>query len=387
MIEFKIQDNLLILIYYPLRTWVLEEFNKRDEIPLKKVFYFLKSDLLLPDQDEEEGLEFVLGRLVGDYFKIDSRILNTEKCVFLYKDMDVSVKFFIASQDISIFKKIIEITKEDIYIGGTNTHALHEKEFFQLIRDFPNSYEIKKYTEARLAVVLKNYFYSATYIEEKYNQYMNKRKSLKGRNLTEDFKESDLQKYKTILSKLEYMLINESLYNEKQWQKEIAQIILLLYPKYIHVFEEAPVLDGYAKKIRKIDFLLLDSNGNIDIIEIKKPFGNKIITEKTYRDNYIPMRELSGTVMQIEKYIFHLNRWGSRGESKLTSRYRHSLPRKFKIKITNPSGIIIMGRDKGLSVDQLADFEVVKRKYKNIIDIITYDDLLKRLNFIIESLK
>ena len=54
-----------------------------------------------------------------------------------------------------------------------------------------------------------------------------------------------------------------------------------------------------------------------------------------------------------------------------------------KIRITNPSGIIIMGRNKGMSIEQQQDFEVIKRKYKNIIDIITYDDLLERLKFTI----
>jgi hypothetical protein len=61
--------------------------------------------------------------------------------------------------------------------------------------------------------------------------------------------------------------------------------------------------------------------GNTDIIEIKKPFNKCIVTKRTYRDNYIPLRELSGTVMQIEKYIFYLNKWGKKGEEKLTAHY------------------------------------------------------------------
>jgi hypothetical protein len=35
-----------------------------------------------------------------------------------------------------------------------------------------------------------------------------------------------------------------------------------------------------------------------------------------------------------------------------------------------------MGRTVGLSEEQIQDFEVIKRKYKNVIDIITYDDLI-----------
>jgi hypothetical protein len=88
------------------------------------------------------------------------------------------------------------------------------------------------------------------------------------------------------------------------------------------------------------------------------------VTKRTYRDNYIPLKELSGTVMQIEKYIFYLNKWGKKGEEKLTAHYKNELAENFKIKITNPSGLIIMGRTVGLSEEQIQDFEVIKRKYK-----------------------
>ncbi len=91
--------------------------------------------------------------------------------------------------------------------------------------------------------------------------------------------------------------------------------------------------------------------------------------------------------MQIEKYIFYLNKWGKKGEDLLTAKYKDNLPDNFKIKITNPSGIIIMGRENNLSTLQREDFEVIKRKYKNIIDIVTYDDLLKRLRFTIGQLQ
>jgi hypothetical protein len=49
--------------------------------------------------------------------------------------------------------------------------------------------------------------------------------------------------------------------------------------------------------------------------------------------------------------------------------------------------MIIMGREINLSPSQKRDFEVIKRKYKNIVDIITYDDLLGRLSVTIEQLQ
>lgn len=389
MIEFSIKNNLLILTYIPSQPWVHERFSNGEKAVLRKgTFAFSKEDLFSQIIDEEQGVEFVLGRSSDDYFKIEASILDVKQSIFIYKDIKLSESFFIAIQGIPIFKKIGDVVREDIYIGGENPEALPESEFRKLLRNFPNSYEIKKYVNARLGSVLSNYFDSASDVQSKYEQYMNKRQSIKGEDLSKEFKDGELIKYETILDKLSGMLEKEMSYNEKQWQNEILQIILLLYPKYIFTFTEAPVRDAHnSRKDKNIDFLLVDSNGNVDIIEIKRPMGEKIITKRTYRDNHIPISELSGTVMQIEKYIFHLNKSGQKGENRLTEKYKAKLPKKFKIRITNPSGIIIMGRDNDLSVKQKEDFEVVKRKYKNVADIITYDDLLRRLRAMISAMK
>ena len=81
---------------------------------------------------------------------------------------------------------------------------------------------------------------------------------------------------------------------------------------YIFVFDEVKIKDTYSGKDRKLDYMLVDSAGNTDIIEIKKPFSKAIVSQSLYRDNHIPIRDLSGTVMQIEKYIFYLNKWGKK---------------------------------------------------------------------------
>lgn len=83
--------------------------------------------------------------------------------------------------------------------------------------------------------------------------------------------------------------------------------------------------------------------------------------------------------MQIEQYIFYLHKSGRSEEGKLTKYFKNELHEDFQIKITNPGGIIIMGRKKGLTEEQIQDFEVIKRKCNNVIDIITYNDLIERL--------
>jgi ABC-type enterochelin transport system substrate-binding protein len=78
------------------------------------------------------------------------------------------------------------------------------------------------------------------------------------------------------------------------------------------------------------------------------------------------------------------------GEKALNARYAAKLPPGMEIRISNPKAIIIVGRDQiggsKMTGSQLLDFEVIKRKYANMMDIITYDDLLRRLNHTIAAL-
>jgi hypothetical protein len=135
--------------------------------------------------------------------------------------------------------------------------------------------------------------------------------------------------------------------------------------------------------------MLVDTNGYIDIIEIKQPFDKVILNTVKYRDNYTPHKELSGAIVQCEKYLFHLNKWGYNGEKILNSnkKYSTTLPKGLLIKIANPKAIVILGRDKDFTKEQFLDFEIIKRKYSNVIDLLTYDELLRRIDNILYKFK
>ena len=244
MIKINLENNILILTYFPESPWVLDKLGLDGEATLKKTFTFSSGDLVSSsDQEEESGIKFILGSRVGDYFKIESRILDIRHNIFFHKNMNFSEKFFIAYKSTSIFKNIDRLVSEDLYIGGDLPGSFPETEFTCLIKEFPNGYEIQKYVDARLGAVLSNYFESTSNLEEKYNLYMNKRKSIKGLNLPKTFRTEEVAKYKTILEKLETMLEAEDSYNEKRWQEEITQIILLLYQhKYLCLREKQTVL-------------------------------------------------------------------------------------------------------------------------------------------------
>ena len=106
-------------------------------------------------------------------------------------------------------------------------------EFERLLKYFPTSYERRKYVEARIASLLRNYLDGIKDAEKIYQKHLNTKLSKQGTDLAKVFQNVELVKYQTILEKLQEMLKDENQYNEHQWQEEILQIILLLYPKYI----------------------------------------------------------------------------------------------------------------------------------------------------------
>jgi hypothetical protein len=158
------------------------------------------------------------------------------------------------------------------------------------------------------------------------------------------------------------------------------------------VLENVHIKDFYSKQgkvtDRYIDLMLVDANGNIDIIEVKRPFANALLSRNKYRDNHTPRTELAGSVMQSEKYLFHLNKWGEQaGEREIYEKRKRELPDGIELKITNPKAMILLGRDNDFTGEQRFDFEIIRRKYANMIDIMTYDDLLRRLENIIVMMK
>ena len=131
--------------------------------------------------------------------------------------------------------------------------------------------------------------------------------------------------------------------------------------------------------------MLVSADGTVDIIELKKPFEDCLISKNEYRDNYRVHRELSGVNIRFPTYLFYLNKDGKKIEQEIQERHRCKLPNTLKIKIINPKAIILMGRGHNLEVKQIWDFEIIHRQYANIADIITYDDLLERVHNIISK--
>lgn len=399
MIKISIQADCLLLTYVPDRfnsaNWLAEKLKLDGEVTLRRTFTFTAGDLISPaqqteDEDDPEHI-FNLGKAEGDYYRIDKDILGLKHDLLLHRSMKLDPNVFVANRDISIFRRIDELIDEQIVIGGVNDGEIPLADFEHLQKTFPTSTELTHYARSRIARVIKDYLGTLSDAEAKLNGYLAKKKRLVVTSRSSILENFELQKFEYIHAELDGMLKDVDGYSEGDWQKKILELLLFVFPKYIAVLENVHIKDFYSKPgkatNRYIDLMLVDANGNIDIIEVKKPFANALLSRNTYRGNHTPRIELAGSVMQAEKYLFHLSKWGQAGELEILKKRKSELPAGIELKITNPKALILLGRDDDISGEQRFDFEIIRRKYANMIDIMTYDDLLRRLENIIIMMK
>ena len=390
-IRFQKDDNKLILVYEP--DYNIEAVRKsldEDNLNLKHTF-FLGRKNEYPSASEEESEEifrFVVGELVNGYYRLDREVFGTEYNFYFSATVNFTQNLFVAYQRRPILPKIDRLVSSDVYISNGDDLPLGHipfEEYLSLLRTFPTTTEITLYTDARISQAFSNYLDGLQDATAKYEQYLNKRMTPCPVKIGPT-REISLQLFQNAYEEFRDMLANVEKYREKDWQIAVCRIVRILYPKYIIAKREQCIgSDGRNKKIP--DFLLVDASGFVDLLEIKKPNNQRLLTTNKYRNNYVADRDLSGAILQMEKYIYTLNHGGSAEEAVLQRDLASDLPDGMKIHITNPQGMLLMGRSDNLSPDQKLDLEIIKRQHKNLVDIMTYDDLLARFKNILNQLE
>jgi hypothetical protein len=405
--------------------WVEGQLRDHGSVTISRVFTFERADLVDAAGDDETGergeqtgdfedldfedsfdadwFDFRFARRRDGYLHIDGRVFDIHNKVLIVDDgLKLERKLFVAERNISVMARIADLLppEQDIVIGGDRDQSVPVQTFLDLIKRFPGTTELNRYAASRISTVLGDHFAQMADARSRYETYMDKaRSSLRSPALEQpELLQLELQKYVLIHDTIQDWLSSGEERSEKDWQKMLISFLLLIFPKYVAVLENVRVVDYYGgtggkPTDRFIDLAMVDASGNLDVIEVKKPFNDALVGKRPYRDNSVPARELSGSIMQAEKYLFHLSKWGVEGEKKLSAKYKDELPPGMTIRVTNPKAMIIIGRDRridgsaALAPDQMFDLEVIKRKYANMMDIMTYDDLLRRLQNIIISLR
>ncbi len=390
-ISFEYSENKLILCYTPVMG--LDDITKRldteDGISIKHTFWVTK-DLLCEDvekdDDWEETLHFYIGAVGEAYTQLDSEVFSTDHSFYFGNEIKLKPEMFTAYRNISILRKIDKVIERDFYIGGDweNHNGISKETFDNLLENFPKTAELDKYAHKRIASIIKDYFPECDKYESIYEKFVESKNSSYASSFSAISKfnvQIELEQFTVAYQELMDMLNRYEAIDEKQWQEKIHNILQLLYPKYICCAREIKFYGG--KKDKQPDFLLVDANGFVDILEIKKA-DVRMLTQ--YRNNYVATREISGAIQQIEKYIFCLNS-SDKAKEDVSKKLTEFLPEGVEVKIVNPQGILLSGRSNEFTDEQKKDFELIKRQYKHVADIMTYDDLAQRLRNIIASLE
>jgi hypothetical protein len=430
---FKKDDNLLILLvnleekrnqdlksvfeeigsskgYHLNRTFYLthrltEKILYKDNYNKLHSYYSKKSTIRYDFNHIPKGVDdfivgFVIGELNNQYYKIDSSVLNINFSLFFHQDINFKIKYFVAQQNISIFSHLGNVFKgKDLYIGGNDQDNSQEflpfEAFEKLIKQFPNTTEVRKYRHFRIRNLLREYLDIPHNFEEDYHKYIKKKEnrsiSTLGQKNYQTIASNEAEKYRYLYQEFS-QLMNDCSTTELKLQDFLHQndILKLLFPKYVYVIKEPSIIGLDTKTSQKTeirkkpDFLCIDADGHIDVIELKDS-KKDLLREALYRKNYVPSRELSSSIVQIEHYIHQLSKKSERNEESLNEEHTKRLKQIGieKIKVVNPKGVLIIGRD--CNPEQKIDLEIIKRHYKNISDIITYDDLLRRLQTLVKS--
>ncbi|NEM91469.1 Shedu anti-phage system protein SduA domain-containing protein [Galbitalea soli] len=400
MISFEDRGTEIVLTYesdWGPVTWVDDKLRAEGEATLSRTFTVRPADLL-PAEDDDDGdaRAFVIGSIDDEYRSIRGDVLGLKYDLRISRSIPLTRALFVAERDISIFRRVDELADNPIVIGGPDTSAVPEDEFRRLLHTFPTTTEMKLYAWTRITRVLREYMETMTDAEQRLAAYMARR--ARSESKTQDqpgvripaANELELAKFEFVRDRLIEMLHEAEVYSEAEWQATVADLFLLIFPQYVAVLRNVCVKERYSNPggstNRFIDLLLVAANGTVDVIEIKKPFERGLVSKGRYRDNHVPVRELTGSIIQAEKYLFYLSKAGRDGEIAITEAHSKDLPSGIEISISNPKAFILAGRDSNLSSKERFDLEFARRAYSNVTDIISYDDLLRRVENIIASL-
>ncbi|WP_323703651.1 Shedu immune nuclease family protein [Mammaliicoccus sp. Dog046] len=400
-LKIKKQDDMLLVEYYSynfpdMGDVIFRGLERNKKYKLKNTFSITLNSII--ESDDEECICFKIGDLIDGYYLLDSEIFELEYKFYFHNTFKFEKKHFVAERNISILKKIDNIINEDFIVNSDLSSdeckngmcCMNAAEYDNLIKNFPKSTELTKYSNFKINQIVSEYFEVKEDYTGVYEEYIRKKNEISKIPIDEDsllfnkvLSNYEKEKYSLILRRLKYLLENESTL-ERHWQNEIIDIITLIFPKYMKVFSEYEIL-RYNDKAKRVDFILLDNNNNIDIIEIKKANGVNILNSTKSRGNYPPTKDLSSALMQVEKYLHYINTDSHNVSEKLKKAVKERENLDVEINVRSPKGIVILGRTKDFNQEQLQDYRLIKNAYKNILDIYSYDELILTLERIINK--
>ena len=266
-VKFIPEQERLLLQYQPSGNFdqgiVNHKLVTEGKVTIRRTFTFNHDDLIYSQkvyESDDDELTFVFGLAEGDYYRISRRILGLKNDLFLSRQMQLSHKTFIANRDISIFGRIDDLVDEPIVVGGNVENAIPLESFDELLANFPTTTEVDLYARARVTGVLKDYLGTMSDAQIKLDRYLNKKKSIRTHSKIDFIKDYETKKFEYVRDEISAMLQSiESVpdaFKERDWQRQIVELLLLIFPKYVAVLENVHIKRGYVTRILSLEKLL-----------------------------------------------------------------------------------------------------------------------------------
>jgi len=300
------------------------------------------------------------------------------------------------------------LNSNEIFIGGKAEGNITLETVEYLKKHLVKKSEAETYINQQNSILMQEFFEDTNLLEvqEKLTNQQRKRsikEDLMGPIALDHDDQNIIKNVNSILgehlTELKEMLRDQSkkgrnfVQDEKKYQAMLLKIFPYIFPQYTHFIREFKFkIDGNSHKNSDIpDFLALNSDLSVDVIEIKTPY-KKIFTKTRYRENYIFDREVLGLITQTQKYIYNLERNSVREETNILQKFQEnpdfSIP---ELNIASPKGIVIVGRgpqnDPTLSSTEKREMNlslsIMKNRYQDILDFLTFDDVVDRIERVI----
>lgn len=165
----------------------------------------------------------------------------------------------------------------------------------------------------------------------------------------------------------EAMLNNDE--SEHKWAEFLHKHLYLIDSKYVAVIGQLNVVLGGQ---RNVDFGLVDSQGYLDLFEIKKQ-NTPLLAASPDRGNFYWSTDTVKAIAQAEKYLYNAERKAANLAEDIERE------KKIHVSVIRPRAVLIIGHSIQLNTpEKITDFRVLRMSLKNI-EIVTYDELLQRL--------
>lgn len=374
--------------------WIKKYLEQHSQITLKKMFIVRQSNIDAGkgfyEESGTEHIHFKLGDYKNNMYTIKPPVLPVKYTLSIRKGFELDYSFFMDYYLPDAMIVVFEVFNKNITIGNEEGDISAEL-LRSAMKKYPGPTEYKYYKRMMVAEILSSEFKLDKDYRKSFDKYVEKHRKKTIKDFPE-FNYFDKQKFSYIYMEMKEMLDNSLSYCETDWQERIMQIVKLIYPQYTYVTRESKLTEMYGKG-KRVDFVVVNSSGYIDIIEIKDPKKNILATYGDHyvkdRNNYVPSKYLGNTVAQVENYILGLNTKSEDAIKHITKHFSNlgtPLPNTIRLKVLNPKGLIIMGRSDRNNEELMNAIELLRRQCSHIADIITYDDLLERLQNILVSL-